>query len=118
MPAGIMSQRFRNVHHRRFWRQQLAVAWDQHLIAELEGPSSISRTVRFAVWTGVTRDTRPIRDMLFGGLLTRRMAAMKICSEISSLPIGLVHHVLRATFFLPQFQLQNGREGKIDLALW
>jgi hypothetical protein len=45
------------------------------------------------------------------------MAAMKICSEISSLPIGLVHHVLRATFFLPQFQLQNGREGKIDLAL-
>ena len=55
--------------------------------------------------------------MLFGGLLTRRMAAMKICSEISSLPIGLVHHVLRATFFLPQFQLQNGREGKIDLAL-
>jgi len=51
----------------------------------------------------------------FGVLLTRRMAAMKICSEISSLPIGLVHHVLRATFFLPQFQLRNGREGEIDL---
>jgi hypothetical protein len=26
MPAGIMSQRFRNVHHRRFLRRQLAVA--------------------------------------------------------------------------------------------
>jgi len=31
IPAEIISRRFRNVHHRRFWRQQLAVAWDQHL---------------------------------------------------------------------------------------
>jgi hypothetical protein len=35
----------RNVHHHRFWRQQLAAAWDWHLIAEPEGPSFISRTV-------------------------------------------------------------------------
>src|SRR6266571_9501416 len=30
-----------------------------HLIAELEGPSFISRTVAHAVWTGHARDTRP-----------------------------------------------------------
>jgi hypothetical protein len=37
---------FRQVaHHHGFWPQQLAVAWDQHLIAEPEGPSFISRTV-------------------------------------------------------------------------
>jgi hypothetical protein len=34
-----------NAHHHCFWPQQLAVAWDQHLIAEPEGPSFISRTV-------------------------------------------------------------------------
>jgi hypothetical protein len=36
---------FCNAHHHRFWRQQLAVAREQHLTAVLEGPSFISRTV-------------------------------------------------------------------------
>jgi transposase InsO family protein len=31
----ITSRLFRNVHHRGFWPQQLAVVWDQHLIADL-----------------------------------------------------------------------------------
>jgi len=34
-----------NAHHHGFCPQQLTVAWDQHLIAEPEGPSFISRTV-------------------------------------------------------------------------
>jgi hypothetical protein len=34
-----------------------------HLIAELEGPSFISRTVAHAVWTGHARDTRPIAEV-------------------------------------------------------
>jgi len=29
MPVEILFRLFRNVHHPRFWRQQLAVAWDQ-----------------------------------------------------------------------------------------
>jgi hypothetical protein len=39
------------------------VAARRNLIAEPEGPASISRTVAFAVWTGVTRDTRPNCDI-------------------------------------------------------
>jgi hypothetical protein len=38
------------------------------LIAEPEGPSFISRTVtQTAVWTGVTRDTRPEADLILVG---------------------------------------------------
>src|SRR6516164_5254853 len=37
VPAGILSRRFRNAHHHGFCPQQLAVAWDQHLITEPEG---------------------------------------------------------------------------------
>jgi hypothetical protein len=44
----------------------------QHLIAELEGPSFMSRTVAHAVWTGDARDTRPGAD-LSGLLLLRCM---------------------------------------------
>ena len=35
------------------------MAWDQHLIAEPEGPSSSLVQLRVAVWTGNARDTRP-----------------------------------------------------------
>jgi hypothetical protein len=45
LPDGITSRLFRNVHHRAFWTQQLAVARDEHLIADLEGPTFISRAV-------------------------------------------------------------------------
>jgi len=38
------------------------VTWDQHLIAELEGPSLIFRKVALAVWTANARDTRPIAE--------------------------------------------------------
>jgi hypothetical protein len=38
-PAEISFRLFRNVQHHRFWQQQLAVAWDQHLIADLDGLS-------------------------------------------------------------------------------
>jgi len=55
-------RRFRNVHHRRFWRPQLAVVWDQHL-PNSKGPPSSLVQLRFAVWTGVTRDTRPIAEV-------------------------------------------------------
>ncbi len=42
---GSSSRRFRNAHHHRSLRQQLAVAWDRSLTTEPEGPSFISRTV-------------------------------------------------------------------------
>jgi hypothetical protein len=59
VPAGISSRRFRDAHHHGFWPQQLAVAWDQLLIAEPEGPSFISRTVAHRQYHDDARDTRP-----------------------------------------------------------
>ena len=48
---------------------------DQPLIADLEGlPSSLVQ-LRSAVWTGDTRDTKPISDIRRWGYTPRRFAA-------------------------------------------
>ena len=39
------------------------MAWDQHLIAEPEGPSSISRTVARRGYSRDARDTRPTTEV-------------------------------------------------------
>src|SRR5215467_13714718 len=61
---GSSSRLFCNVHHPRFWRQQLAVAWDQRPDRRTRRAFlHLSYSYATAVWTGVTRDTRPISDV-------------------------------------------------------
>ena len=58
------------------------------MIADLEGPSFISRTVRTAVWTGDARDTKPVLG------LSVRLAPLavprRLCrNDIGGLWLGL-----------------------------
>ena len=50
----------RNAHYHGFWPQQLAVAWDRRPDRRTRRALLHLPTVATAVWTGDTRDTRPI----------------------------------------------------------
>jgi hypothetical protein len=59
LPAGIWSRLFRNAHHSRSLRPQLAVVWSLRLTAGSEGPTLISRTAPHLLYCWCVRDTPP-----------------------------------------------------------
>ena len=76
LPDGIMSRLFRDAHHHRSLRQQLAVVWHQLLIVGAEGPTLISHIAPHLHRCRCVPDTRESQNLLTTMWATSASVAM------------------------------------------